>query len=380
MWKIPLFKTKWYDSDIEAVNAVLRRGTSWAAGPEIEEFEKALANFTGRKYALACNSGTSALQLLYQAIDVRGKEVIVPAFTFVATANAIVAAGGIPIFAESEAETLGLDADDVEKRITKNTKAIVALHYAGGVSRDIEKLQLLAEKHHLILLEDNAHSLGVKKKGKQCGTFGAAAALSFCQNKLITTGEGGAVITDSQELYEKMKLLCSHGRVESAGGDYFSHTGDNDYIEVGYNFRMPTMNAALGLSQLQHFEETMKLRVDAAQRLNKGLSDIPEIRIPRPYQNSEHYYQMYTLMLPSQQIRDALQQHLAAKGIMSKVYYQPVHLKTWYRQKYGYQEGRLPITEDISQQVLTLPIYPGMSLEDAKYIISGIKEFLGGKF
>src|SRR3989338_9651823 len=107
MWKIPLFKTKWYDSDIEAVNAVLRRGTSWAAGPEIEEFEKALANFTGRKYALACNSGTSALQLLYQAIDVRGKEVIVPAFTFVATANAIVAAGGIPIFAESEAETLG---------------------------------------------------------------------------------------------------------------------------------------------------------------------------------------------------------------------------------------------------------------------------------
>lgn len=378
-WKIPLFKTKWYDSDIEAVTKVLRRGTSWAAGPEIEEFEKALAAFTGRKYALTCNSGTSALQLMYQAVEVQGKEVIVPSFTFVATANAVVAAGGTPIFADSESETFGLDADDVEKRITKNTRAIVALHYAGGVSRDIEKLQQLAQKYNLLLLEDNAHSLSVKKNGKKCGTFGSAAALSFCQNKLITTGEGGAVITDSQELYERMKLLRSHGRVENSEADYFSHTGDSDYVEVGYNFRMPTMNAALGLSQLQHFEETMKLRLEAAQRLHDGLKDIPEIKVPFPYQNSDHYYHMYTIMLSDEKIREALQKYLAEAGIMSKVYYQPVHLKTFYQWKYGYHAGALPQTENISRKILTLPIYPGMSGEETDAIIRSISSFFGRK-
>jgi len=374
-WKIPLFKTKWHEDDLAAVEAVIRRGTSWATGPEIEQFERALAAFTGRKYAVACNSGTSALQLMYYALDLKGKEVIVPSFTFVATANAVIAAGGIPIFAESEPETLGLDAQDVRKKITANTKAIVALHYAGGVSRDIEELQKIAQEHNLLLLEDNAHSLGVSKNGKPCGTFGTAAALSFCQNKLITTGEGGAVITDSQELYEKMKLLRSHGRVESQAGDYFSHTGDNDYVEVGYNFRMPTMNAALGLSQLQHFQETMRLRIEAATTLNKDLSQIPEIKTPAPYQNSNHFYQMYTIMLPTQEIRDALQNYLAAQGIMSKVYYQPVHLKTLYQQKYNLREGMLPQTEKISQRVLTLPIYPGMSKEEIESIINSITAF-----
>ncbi len=377
-WKIPLFKTKWYDSDVDAVNAVLRRGTSWAAGPEIEEFEKALAQFTGRKYALACNSGTSALQLMYQALEIKGKEVIVPSFTFVATANAIVAAGGIPIFAESESETFGLDASDVEARITQNTKAIVALHYAGGVSRDIEKLQQLAQRHNLILLEDNAHSLGVKKNGKQCGTFGYAAALSFCQNKLITTGEGGAVITDSQELYETMKLLRSHGRVESTV-DYFSHTGDNDYTDVGYNLRMPTMNAALGLSQLRHFEETMRLRVDAGSALSSGISNIPQIKVPIPHPHSDHYYQMYTIVLPTQDIRDALQKHLEKAGIMSKVYYNPIHLKTLYMNKYGYKIGNLPQTEEISSRIITLPLYPGMSGEEIETIVDSIQNFFGKK-
>lgn len=374
-WKLPLFKTKWYDSDVRAVNTIIQRGTSWAAGPEIEEFEKALAQFTGRKYVVSCNSGTSALQLMYQALGISEKEVIVPSFTFVATANAVVAAGGIPLFAELEGETLGLDAEDVQRRITSQTKVIVALHYAGGVSRDIEKLQKLAEQRHLILLEDNAHSLGVRKNGKQCGTFGYAAALSFCQNKLITTGEGGAVITDSKELFEKMKLIRSHGRVESITGDYFSHTGDNDYIDVGYNFRMPTMNAALGISQLMHFTETINLRRGVAQKINKGLAGITEITVPVPLDRSDHYYQMYTILLSTQNIRDSLQQHLEQQGIMSKVYYQPVHLKTLYRERYGYKEGSLPWTEAIASRTLTLPIFPTMTEGEIAYLISSIQGF-----
>lgn len=374
-WKIPLFKTHWQNDNINAVTKVITRGSYWATGPEIDEFEQELAKFNNQKYALTFNSGTSALHAMYLAIDVKGKEIICPSFTFVATANAIVAAGGIPVFAESEEETFGLDAEDVKKHITKNTKAIIALHYAGGVSRDIEKLQQLAKEHNLILLEDNAHSLGVKKNNQLCGTFGKAAALSFCQNKLITTGEGGAVITNSKELYEKMKLLRSHGRVESVAGDYFSHTGDNDYVEVGFNFRMPTMCAALGLSQLKHFQETMRLRIETGNYLNQHLIKIKEIKVPEPYHNSDHFYQMYTITLKDKSTRDALQKHLEQKRIMSKVYYNPSHLKTFYTKNYNYKTGDLPKTESFAKRILTIPIYPGMSKEEADEIIKAITEF-----
>ncbi len=374
--KIPLFQMSWTEQDVQAVNAVLRRGTSWAAGPEIEEFEQALASFHGKKYAVTFNSGTSALQGMYQAVGVEGKEVIVPSFTFIATANAALLAGGIPVFAEAEAETFGLDANDVEKRITPNTKAIVALHYAGGICRDIEKLQQLAEKHKLTLLEDNAHSLGAKKNGRLCGTFGSAAALSFCQNKLITTGEGGAVITDSSEIYEKLKLLRSHGRVDPVAGDYFSSTAESEYIFPGYNLRMPTMNAALGLSQLRHFTETIKQRVQHAGDIISGLKGFPGLQMPLPYPHSDHLYQMFTISLPTRAVRDALQAHLARKGIMCKVYYSPIHLSTLYRKKCGYKEGDLPVTEQIAERILTLPIYPMMSEEEKKYIVAVVREFI----
>jgi perosamine synthetase len=378
-YQIPLFKMHWTEKDVEAVSAVLRRGTQWAAGPEIEEFEKALAQFHGKKYALTFNSGTSALIAMYKSIGVEGKEVIVPSFTFIATANAVILAGGIPVFAESEEETLGLDAEDVKKKITKNTTAIVALHYGGGVSRDIEKLQKIAAENNLILLEDNAHSLGVRKKGIMCGTFGEAAVLSFCQNKLITTGEGGAVITDSQRLYEKMKLIRSHGRVENSGNDYFSTIGESQYVEVGYNLRMPTMNAALGMSQLENFTTIIEKRLAIAKKINSELSKILEVKVPRPLPYADHFYQMYTIMLKDQKTRDELQQYLFKKGIMAKVYYSPAHLTSLYRTEYRYREGSLPQTEKISREALTLPIYPTMSEEEREHCTNSIREFFDGR-
>jgi len=378
--KIPLFKIFWDKEDVKAADRVIRRGTGWAAGPEIGEFEKALADFTGKKYALAFNSGTSALHAMFAAFDLKGKEVIVPSFTFIATANAVVLAGGKPVFAESEEDTYGLDAEDVRKRITKKTGAIIALDYAGGASRDIEKLRKIADDNKILLLEDNAHSLGVRKNGKQCGTFGQAAALSFCQNKLIATGEGGAVITDSLEAYEKMKLFRSHGRVETAD-DYFSSVGDNDYTEVGYNYRMPTICAALGLSQLKKFDRIKKMRIEAGEYLSRGLSEINAgmkkqiIKVPKPFENSDHLYQMYTIMVDDKQIRDDLQKYLAEKGVMSRPYYNPIHLKTFYRKNYGCKEGDLPRTEKISEKILTLPIYPGMKKEEMDLVVGSIREF-----
>ena len=374
--KIPLFKTHWHESDVTAVQAVIKRGSYWAVGPEIKEFEKKLATFSDRKYALTFNSGTSALVALYRAIGVQGKEVMVPSFTFIATANAVILAGGIPIFVESEEETLGLDVEDVKNKITPNTKAIVALNYAGGVSKDIEKLREISEEKEIVLLEDNAHSLGVRKNGKLCGTFGVGAALSFCQNKLITTGEGGAVITDSQKLYEKMKLFRSHGRVENNDGDYFSSLEEHDYLEVGHNFRMSSINAALGLSQLENFAKTMQLRKESGEKLSESLEKIEGIKVPKPFENSDHFYQMYTIMLENKEIRNSLQNYLNEKGIMCRVYYQPVHLKSFYKKRFGCKEGDLPKTEVISQRILTLPMYPGISNEELSYIIMEINKFM----
>ena len=374
-WKIPLFKIYWNEGDLKLVEGVIKRESYWAVGPEIIEFENKLVEFTGRKYALTFNSGTSALHALLHSFDIKDKEVILPSFSFIATANAVVLAGGIPIFAESEDETYGLDAEDVKKRVTKKTKAILTLNYAGGVSRDIEKLKNIASEFNILLLEDNAHSFGVKKNGKMCGTFGQGAALSFCQNKLITTGEGGAVITDSKEAYEKMKLFRSHGRIEKVEGDYFSSIGDDDYIEVGYNYRMSTMCAALGLSQLNNFEEIMQLRMKSGNYINEGLKKIKQIRTPFPFENSDHFYQMYTITLEDKLMRDNLQKYLESKGIMSRPYYTPIHLKTFYKIKYGCMEGDLPKTEKISDKILTLPIWPGMKEEEMDFIINTIKEF-----
>ena len=247
-YKIPLFKTYSDEDDVNAVTKIIKRGTFWADGPEISEFESKVADYIGVKYALAFNSGTSALHVMFLAYNIKNSEVIVPAFTFVATANAVVLAGGKPVFAETETDTFGLDVEDVRKRITSKTKAIVTIHYGGFPARDTEKLRALADEYNILFLEDAAQSFGASINNKMIGSFGDSSIFSFCQNKILPTGEGGMILTNSVDIYEKAKLLRSHGRIENEE-DYFSTTKDNDYIEAGYNFRLPTMLAALGISQ-----------------------------------------------------------------------------------------------------------------------------------
>lgn len=372
-WKIPLFKQYWDEEDIEAVKRVIQRGSFWATGPEISLFEERVAAYVGKKHALAFNSGTSALHSVLLAYGITGREAIVPSFTFIATASAVVLAGGKPVFAEVELHSYGLDPEDVKERITDKTRAIVPVHYGGGACKEIRALKEIAEDKGLLLVEDAAESFGAAVAGQKVGSFGDAAMFSFCQSKAITTGEGGIVVTDNEKVYDRMKLIGSHGRLEQ-GKDYFNSIEEMDYVQIGYNFRMPSMVAALGISQLAKMEKVAGMRRKNAEYLSEGLSQIDGLKTPKAVNGSRHVYQMYSIEVENGK-RDALQQHLVRKGIMSNVYFEPVHLKTVYKKAFNCREGDLPITEALSKRVLTLPMYAGMKREELDYIIESVGGF-----
>ncbi len=371
---IPLFKTYSDAADVEAVTRVILRGTYWAVGPEVEEFERQIAAFIGTRHALTFNSGTSALHTLLLAHGVRGKQVIVPSFTFIATANAVLFAGATPVFAESEDQTLGLDAADVEARITADTRAIIPLHYGGFPSRDIIKLRELTDRHGLLLIDDAAESFGAAICGKKVGTFGHSAIFSFCHNKVISTGEGGVIVTDDRQVFEKAKLIRSHGRVELAE-DYFSSIADSDYITPGYNFRMSSLSAALGISQLGKIQTLIDQRRQHAVYLTRHLKQFSAITVPQELPGHHSVYQMYTVQLSEETTRNRLQQHLANDGILSKVYFNPVHLKTIFRREHGYKEGDFPATEALSRHVLNLPLFVNITQAELDRIITSIATF-----
>lgn len=374
MHKIPLFKVYWDKNDVKAVSNIVKSGRNWAIGPQIEEFEKNIAKYVGTKYALAFNSGTSALHALLLVHGIKeGDEVIVPSFTFIATSNACLIVGATPVFAEIERETCGLDPSGVEKKITAKTKAIIPVHY-GGLPCKIKELKNIADKHNLILIEDAAEALGAKVGNKKVGTFGHSAILSFCGPKVITTGEGGAAITDSKEIYEKLKLIRSHGRAETA--NYFSTSEYMDYVELGYNFRMPTMIAALGISQLAKADKIITIRRRNADYLSRKLKDIKEVKPLMPPKNYFNVYQMFTIFVKrGKETRDGLKNYLNKKGIGAKVYFYPNHLTSFYRKEFGCKEGFLKETEAISDEVLTLPMYPGLKKEEMDFVAKEIKNF-----
>jgi len=371
-WKIPLFKMYWDEDDVNAVSEAVRSGMNWAVGPNVAKFEEEIANYIGKKYCLTFNSGTSATHAALLAHGVApGDEVIVPSFTFIATANAPQFVGAKPVFADIEETTFGLDPEDVVERITPKTRAIMPVHYGGCPCR-IQELREIADDHDLLLIEDAAEAFGASVGGRKVGTFGDSAMMSFCQNKIITTGEGGAIVTDSREIYEKMKLIRSHGRLETA--DYFSTTAVMDYVSLGYNFRMSNITAALGVAQLNKVEEIIRMRrADAAYYIQRLKAEVPDCVIPELPKEYFHVYQLFSLRVKD---RDALIQHLESKGIMTKIYFSPVHYTHFYRSQTS-NSLNLPTTEKVSEDILSLPFYPGISRNDIDYVIDSMKEFYG---
>ena len=373
--KYPLFDIYWDESDVEKVSTIIKRGSYWAAGPEIREFEEKLETYFCSKYAVTFNSGTSALHAILLAYGITSGEVILPSMSFISTANCVILAGAKPVFAEIEEDSIGLDHEDVKERINNKTKAIIPVHYGGNVCKNILELKKIAEDHNLILIEDTAESFGAKIQDSYAGTIGNAGMFSFCQNKIITTGEGGAICTNDEEIYKKLLLIRSHGRVEQKGINYFSNIHEMDYIEVGYNYRMPTMCAALGISQLDKIDEIIRLRRERGKYYNEKLKDIHEIQTFPEVEGFKIVYQLYSIKLKNPKKRTELQNFLLKNGIFTKVYFYPIHLKSFYNKRFGYHEGDLPKTEKISNEILSLPFSLNFTNEDQDYIVNKIKEF-----
>lgn len=359
-----LFKSYADETDVEAVTDVVRRGTWWANGPEIEAFEEAVADAAGTDHAVAFNSGTTALYGQLLAHDVAGGEVIVPSFTFPATANAVVAAGAMPVFADIEAESLALSADSVREAVTDDTEAIMPIHYGGTIAKEIGALGEIAADNDAVLLEDACHSLGASMDGQRAGSFGSAASFSFCFNKLVTTGEGGMVVTDSAAIRDQLHQIRNHGR-----------DSDGRTVDYGYNFRLASMNAALGASQISKLNWMIDERRSMATTLNNRLSNISELWLPEQPEYCDRVYLYYNIRLENTEAQQALVSHLENNGIPSRTGYNPVHLTPYYRSEWGWKEGDLPTTESMSGRVLTLPFHLDLSDDDLTYITSTVRDF-----
>lgn len=369
--KISLSKPSIGKEEIKAVQKVLSSG--WLThGPKNQEFEERFARYVGTKYAVSLNSCASALFAVIKVLDLRG-EIILPSFTFVASANAVVTAGAKPVFADVDWATGNIDPDDIERKITKKTQAIMPVHFAGQ-SCEMDKIMRIAKKHKLWVIEDSAEAIGAAFKNKKTGSFGIGC-FSFFPTKNITTGEGGMITTNDKELIKKIKTLMGHGipkltdqRIKDVKPWYRAAT------MAGYNFRMSNILAAVGVEQMKKIDKMNILRRKQAAYLNKYLKDISEIEIPLQARNCKHVYQMYTIKLRKGN-RDMFVKKLKKKGIEASVHFDPpVHLQSFYVKSYKHKKVDLPVTEKLSKSIITLPMYPGMKKKQLDYIVKSSEE------
>ena len=369
---IPLSKPKFYPEELEEIKKVLESG--WLTqGPKTLELEQKFAQYCNAKYAAVVNSGTAALHLALIAHNIKkGDEVIVPTITFVATPNSIMLQDATPIFTEVDHETCNINIDDVRKKITDKTKAIIPVHLYGNPA-EMKELIEIAEKNDLTIIEDAAQAHGTEYYGKKIGSLGNTTCFSFHPMKNMTTGEGGVIVSDDEGLMDKIKILRSHGEATPAWQRFNKREiKKKSYIEVGYNYRMPDILAAIGLVQLKHLDENNSHRIELAKTYTDLLSKIENIKLPPVKEGIKHTFHMYVIKTEK---RDQLASHLSEKGISTGIYYNPCHLEEAYTKRFNYKEGYLPIAEKVSKQILSLPMYPDLNEEEINYIVNAISEF-----
>jgi len=375
---IPYGKQLIDESDIEEVVKVLRSNFI-TQGPRIAEFERKLAEFTGANYAVVFNSGTSALHAAYFALGLSvGDEFITTPLTFTATSNAGLFLGARPIFIDVEEDTGNLNAGLIEEKITSCTKLIVPVHYAGHPC-DMERIKEVADKYGLFVVEDACHALGAKYKGSRIGScrYSDMTVFSFHPVKHITTGEGGAVLTNRQDLYEKLLMFRNHGITKDE--KKFSKEKEGDwYYEMqflGFNYRMTDIQAALGISQLRKLNKFIEKRREIVKVYDKVFKDNPYFNTPVEKDYAYHSYHLYPMRLKDiyRNKRKDIFQLLRKKGLGVQVHYIPVYLHPYY-QELGYKERECPVAEEFYGKEISLPIYPAMTKEDIDYVVKAVFE------
>jgi perosamine synthetase len=371
------YATQWLDQDdISAVTAALQ-SAYLTQGPFVKEFESAVASYCGVKYAVALNSGTSALHAACFAAGIQpGDEAVTSPITFVASANAILYCGGKPVFADVEADTVNIDASEITKKITKKTKALIPVHFAGHPV-DLTEIQKIAKQSKLTVIEDAAHALGAEYQGNKIGSckYSDMTILSFHAVKHITTGEGGMVTTNDEKLYHKMLQFRTHGITREPGSLEQKEEGPWYYEmqALGFNYRLTDFQCALGLSQLKKLDGFVSRRREIVARYNKAFSGLAGITVPVEKDGVRSSWHIYPVRFAGD--RKTIFNKLREKGIGVNVHYLPVYLQPYY-QKLGYKAGLCPQAEKYYEQAVTLPLFPKMTDEDVRTVIKAVKEVI----
>ncbi len=362
------------EDDINAVIEVLK-SDYLTTGPMVTEFEKKVCEYTGAKYAVAVANGTAALHIACLAAGItKDDEVITSPITFAASSNCVLYCGGKPVFADIDKKTYNIDPDDIERKITDKTKAIIPVHYTGQPC-DMNRIHAIADKHNLIVIEDAAHALGAEYKDKKIGTLSDMTCFSFHPVKPITTGEGGMVITNDKELYNKLRLFSTHGITRDENIMCFNEgPWYYEQLELGYNYRITDISCALGVSQMKKLDSFIEKRRDVAAKYNEAFKDIDKIQIPYQLAESRSGWHLYMIKLKGIDRKEVFLK-LREAGVGVNVHYIPVY-KFPYYQNNGYKDIVCSNAEDFYNNCITLPIHPMLSNEEQYYVIEQVKKIV----
>ena len=371
--KVPYFKPWITNNDKENVLKVLDQ--RWiSSGPTLQKFESAFKKYVGTKFALGVGNGTQALHLAMRALNIGPKdEVIVPSFTFAATANAVMYNGAKPIFVDIDEETFTISPERIETSINKKTKAIIVVHY-GGQACNMNKILKISKENNIPVVEDCAHSTGSIYRKKFCGDIGLMGCFSFYATKTITTAEGGMVTTNNNKIHKQIGLLRSQATNVQSNVREKKGMWKYDIIDLGYNYRLDEIRSALGLSQLQRIKQIISKRTKIALRYDKYLKKIDGVTIPKVKDDRNHTYHLYSIRIGKEYplTRDELFKKLSEKSVGASVQYYPLHLMSYYKNKFKINKDEFPISNKLKDEVLCLPIFPTMSIEQIDYVINQI--------
>jgi dTDP-4-amino-4,6-dideoxygalactose transaminase len=374
--KIPLFDL---DFDERETNAVLRvLNSKWLTmGPETEQFEQEFTKNIGVRNAIATSNCTTALHLANIVCGVTPKdEVICPALTFVATVNAILYAGGTPVFADvTSLSDWTINSEDIARKITSRTKAIMVMHY-GGFACDMEAILKIAKHHGIRVIEDAAHGPGAYYGNKKLGTLGDVSCFSFFTNKNISTGEGGMICTDNDAMAAEIRLLRSHGMTSATLDRHKGHAFSYDVVRQGFNYRIDEIHSALGRVQLDKLDRGNERRHKAAGYYRERLAAMDQLSLPfqdTPHKPNNH---IFPILLAEGIDRTSFMQSLRDRGIQTSIHYPPVHRFSYYKESYG--EICLPLTEEIGRRVVTLPMFPSLSRQQIDMVAESIRDYFNG--